>query len=321
MRLEYQILIAVGLDLLFGDPRWFPHPVKYIGRLAMALEKPMRRLFRSPRAAGIVTAFLVVSITVAVVYALLVLAGRLHPVAEVVVGVFFIYSGLAARDLVRHAHQVWRALNRDDIEQARRRVAMICGRDTESLDSSDISRATVESVAENMVDGVTAPLFFAVLAGPLGIMAYKAISTLDSTFGYKSEPYAEFGWASARLDDVAAFVPSRITAVFVPLAALILKLRPFDSLRVFARDRGKHPSPNAGQSEAAVAGALGVQLGGLSYYQGRASEKPLLGDPVTAMDLNQIRRANALMLTTSFIFFVSLLCMRVVCLNVWNTGF
>ena len=175
---------------------------------------------------------------------------------------------------------------------------MICGRDTEQLDESGIARATVESVAENMVDGVIAPLFFAAIGGAVGIMAYKAINTLDSTFGYKNDRYLEFGWASAKLDDIAGFIPARLTALLVPAAAILLRLSPAHSLRVFVRDRLKHPSPNAGQAEAAVAGALGIQLGGLSYYSGVPSDKPQLGDPLASAGPEHIVRANSLLLMT-----------------------
>jgi adenosylcobinamide-phosphate synthase len=165
-----------------------------------------------------------------------------------------------------------------------------------------------------MVDGVTAPLFYAFLAGPVGIMVYKAISTLDSTFGYKNERYIHFGWASARLDDVAAFIPSRLTALLVPLAALLILERPWTSIRIFIRDRNKHPSPNAGQAEAAVAGALGVQLGGMSYYGGIPSVKPNLGDPIEQPKADHIRRAGILMLTTSAAVLILLLGLRVIVL-------
>jgi adenosylcobinamide-phosphate synthase len=187
---------------------------------------------------------------------------------------------------------------------------MICGRDTDRLDEDGIIRATVESVAENTVDGVTAPLFYAVILGPVGLMLYKAINTLDSTFGYRNERYELFGWASAKLDDLANYIPSRITGLLIPVAAFLLGLRWQDSYRVFLRDRGKHPSPNAGQTEAAFAGALGLQLGGLSYYGGKASEKPTLGDPVNRPVFYHIRYANLLMIVTSALFLLLALGVR-----------
>jgi adenosylcobinamide-phosphate synthase len=230
--------------------------------------------------------------------------------------VLFIYTGIAARDLARHSHDVYKALAVCDIKEARRRVGMICGRDVESLDKEGVVRAAIESVAENMVDGVTAPLFFAAAAGPVGIMAYKAVSTLDSSFGYRNELYLEFGWASARLDDIAAFIPARITGLLVPVAALILGMRPRAALRMFLRDRNKHPSPNAAQAEAAVAGALGVQLGGLSFYQGKPSKKPLLGEPLAPLNPERIRKANALMIATSILALFLFAAVRITAVDI-----
>ena len=318
MRLEYQILLAVGLDIIIGDPRWLPHPVKLMGRLAICLERPLRRAVRSAWQAGAVVALLVVGITIAVTYLVVHASWYLHPLAGDAVTVVILYTGIAAGDMLKHSKDVWRALEDGDIHEARRRVGMICGRDTDDLDEQAVVQATIESVAENMVDGVTAPLFFAVLAGPVGIMAYKAVSTLDSTFGYKNERYSEFGWTSARLDDVAAFVPSRLTAILVPIAALILGQRAGDSIKVFFRDRGKHPSPNAGQSESAMAGALGVQLGGLSYYQGKPSHKPRLGDSIVPLHRSQILTANALMFATSLLTLGVLLALRPCLPLTWN---
>jgi adenosylcobinamide-phosphate synthase len=197
-------------------------------------------------------------------------------------------------------------LKAGNIEEARGKVSLLVGRDTDILDEAGIVRATVESVAENTVDGVTAPLFFAFLAGPVGAILYKAVNTLDSTFGYKNERYREFGWASARLDDVANYIPARLTAMIIPVAAVILQLSPLNSLRILLRDGKKHPSPNSGLTEAAVAGALKVQLGGLNYYFGQPSMRPTLGDPVKELGKNDILRANALMFVTlilaTFIF-------------------
>jgi adenosylcobinamide-phosphate synthase len=310
MRLEYQILLAVALDLLVGDPRWMPHPVRLIGRFAMCVETPFRSVIKSPRIAGAATAFVVVTATLVVSWTLLYGAGAVHPYAGDLVSILLLWTGIAARDMVTHSSEVVDALNSGSLHEARRRVGMICGRDTESMDESGIARATVESVAENMVDGVVAPLFFAAIGGAVGIMAYKAVNTLDSTFGYKNEKYLEFGWASAKLDDIANFIPARLTALLVPVAAMFLLHNPGRSLRVFLRDRLKHPSPNAGQAEAAVAGALGIQLGGLSHYSGVPANKPLLGDPLMSVGPEHVVRANALLLITSGLALVLLLGAR-----------
>ena len=302
MRLEYQILAAAVLDLLLGDPRWLPHPVRGMGWLAQRTEPLTRRFCRFPRLAGIVTVLLVVGTTGLVAWVLLRLAGYVHPLAADLLAVLFIYTTIAARDLARHSMTVFRALAGGDLAESRRCVAMIVGRDTQDLDERGVTRAAVESVAESIVDGVTAPLFFAVLFGPVGALVYRAINTLDSTFGYKNELYLEFGWASARLDDAATFIPARLTAPVICLAAVLLREHGIGSFRILRRDARNHSSPNSGFAEAAVAGALGVQLGGLNHYFGQPCPKPTLGDPVEVLNRRHIPRANALMFTAAGLF-------------------
>jgi adenosylcobinamide-phosphate synthase len=310
MRLEYQVAIAFGLDLLLGDPRWLPHPVKLIGRLAAALEMPLRRLVPLPRLAGILAVVAVLGTTGVATWLAVQVGAHLHPVVGDLVGILLLYTCLAARDLVHHSGRVQRALAEGDLPEARRRVGMMVGRDTDRLEEGQVVRAAVESVAENLVDGVTAPLLFALAAGPVGALLYKAVNTLDSTFGYKNERWIEFGWAAARLDDLVNWLPARLTAPLVPVAAGLLGLKPIDALRIALRDHGKHPSPNAGLAEAAVAGALGVQLGGVNYYFGRVSERPRLGDPVQPLARRHIGQANRLMLTTAGLFLVVFTALR-----------
>lgn len=302
MRLEYQIVLAILLDALIGDPRWFPHPVKGIGWVAVRLERPLRRAIRNERLAGCVTAVLIIGGTAASVALLLYVARMLHPVAADAAGVVVIYTSLAARDLGAHAAQVFRALRDRDLDASRKAVAMVVGRDTDRLTEPEVSRAAVETVAENLVDGVTAPLLFAVAAGPVGALTYKAINTLDSTFGYRTERYRMFGWASARLDDIANWLPARLTAPFVVAGAMLTGLSPGRALRVLWRDGGKHDSPNAGITEAAFAGALGVKLGGLNYYFGKPHGKPVLGDEDTPISAGHILKANVLMYTSTVLF-------------------
>jgi len=312
--LKYQILIAVTLDLLAGDPRWLPHPVKLIGRLAAGLESPARRLVTSGRLAGVLVALLVITLSGMVAWGLVWSAAWLHPLAGDAVSIVLIYTCIAARDLAAHGMAVFRPLNAGDLDEARRRVAMIVGRDTERLDEAGVARATVESIAENLVDGVTAPLFFAAIFGPVGAIVYKAINTLDSTFGYKNEQYAQFGWASARIDDVANYLPARLTAPFVALAALLLRERPAGAMRILMRDRLRHASPNAGYPEAAFAGALGIQLGGPSFYFGHDQpvDKPLIGDRLCQLKAIHIRKANLLMYATTALFLVGCVGVRVI---------
>ena len=198
------------------------------------------------------------------------------------------------------------ALAQGDLELARSRVAWIVGRDTSELDESGVARAAVESVAESLVDGVTAPIFYAVVAGPLGAMLYKAINTGDSMFGYKNEQYQEFGWAPARLDDLANYVPARLTALLMPLAALFLGLAARRSWQVMMRDHANHASPNSGFPEAAMAGALAVQLGGPAIYFGKLVKKPCLGDG-GQVKARHIRRSLAMMWLTMLLFTMVLL--------------
>jgi len=293
--LYQQILLAILLDLLLGDPRWLPHPVQGIGWLAQLSETPLRRLIASQKLAGIFAVLLVVGSTVMVGFGLFKVAALLHPLAGDIVAILLLYTCLATRSLHDHALAVYRTLKAGNLTEAQQRVGWLVGRDTADLDEGEVTRAAVESVAENTVDGCTAPLLFACLGGPLGALAYKAISTLDSTFGYKNERYLQFGWASARLDDLANLLPARLTALLVIPAALLLRLYPGNAWKIFRRDRHNHPSPNGGQIESVVAGALGVRLGGVNSYFGLPSSRPFMGDPLQPLQSHHILQAVRLM--------------------------
>jgi adenosylcobinamide-phosphate synthase len=245
------------------------------------------------------------------------LAGWFHPWAADAVAIIAIYTTLAARDLARHSMAVYRPLVKGDLPAARKSVGMIVGRDTSELDEAGVARAAVESVAESTVDGVTAPLFYALIAGPVGAMVYRAINTLDSMFGHKSERYLHFGWAPARIDDVANYIPSRLTAPLIALAAAG-RGRCERSLRILSRDGRKHESPNSGLAEAAMAGALGVELGGTNYYQGEALVKPMIGDAEAPVGAGHIRRANGLMFASAAIFLVLGLTVRIGVERLWE---
>jgi len=320
--LTYQILIAVLLDLILGDPKWLPHPVRLIGWFAVRLEAIVRRLIRSERLAGLMVTLSIIIGTGLIAWLLLWVAASIHPVAVDVLSIVIIYTCIAARDLAVHAIRVRRPLIEGDLAEARRRVAMIVGRDTERLDEQGVARATVESVAENLVDGVTAPLFYAVLFGPVGAIVYKAINTLDSMFGYKNERYIRFGWSAARIDDVANFLPARLTAPPIAIAALLIGGRPVDTVRILVRDRKSHTSPNAGYSEAAFAGAMGVQLGGPSYYFGKEEpvEKPLIGDSLRPIEATDIGKAIRLMFATTGLFLAVMLGARALGEHFWLQG-
>ena len=295
MRITIALLLGLGLDLLLGDPPWLPHPVRAIGRLALLAESLWRRLIPWPRLAGIVT---VASVLVGVggaVLGLLALARSFHPLAADLLTIYLFYASFAARDLARHGRRVYDALAGQNLSRARQEVAMMVGRETAGLDGAGVSRAAVESVAENIVDGVTAPIFWAAVAGPLGAMLYKAVNTMDSMFGYKNERYRQFGFTAARLDDLANYLPARLTAVLVVLAAALLGHSPARTLWIWRRDRRRHASPNSGQTEAAVAGALGIQLGGRAVYFGVTVDKPTIGDAGQPITATHILRASRLM--------------------------
>ncbi len=303
---EWQILAALILDALIGDPRSWPHPVRLIGSLAIRLEPITLRCLANARIAGLLTALTVVAVTAVLTYGVVQLGLEVNPWLGAIISIFIMYTGIAAQDLAKHANEVKLALDKGDLVLARKRVGMICGRDTDELDETAIIKATVESVAENLVDGVTAPLFYGMIGGPVGVMVYKAISTLDSTFGYRNERYLLFGWASAKLDDIAAFIPSRITGLLVPCAALLMGMRSRESLRALRTDRLKHSSPNSGHSESAFSGALGLMLGGPSRYQGVIHDKPYIGRSIEQPANEHISASVRLMKVTALIFLLAI---------------
>ncbi|MEW6220192.1 MAG: adenosylcobinamide-phosphate synthase CbiB [Thermodesulfobacteriota bacterium] len=295
MGIPAAIALALLLDALLGDPAWLPHPVRLIGALAARAEGWCRRVLGDGRLAGVSCVGLVLFLTGAAGWALLRGAAWLHPWLGTLASILLLYTCFAARDLLAHSRRVHAALAAGDLQEARRRAGMMVGRDTGHLDRAEVVRATVESVAENSADGVVGPLFWAALAGPLGALLYKAASTLDSTFGYTSERYRHFGWAAARLDDLVNLLPARLTGLLLVLAAALLPgASGGHAWRIFWRDRYRHPSPNAGHPEAAAAGALGLQLGGTSWYSGQAKAKPFLGDPHQEASLHHILLANRL---------------------------
>ena len=320
MQPELIIISAFCLDALLGDPRWLYHPVRMIGTLAMRLETMTRKLLRFEYLAGVVTVLVVVGVTGLASWGLLAIAERMHPIAYYAVAILLLYTTVATHDLAAHSNEVYKQLARNDIAGAREKVALIVGRDTENLDEAQITRAAVESVAESTVDGVTAPLFYALIAGPIGAMIYKAVNTLDSTFGYMNERYLRFGWAAAKLDDLANYLPTRLTSPLMCLAAGLLRLRPINAIKVMLCDGRKHTSPNSGFAEAAMAGALGVQLGGVNSYFATPCEKPLIGKAIEKLNREHIKKANQLMLVTSILFLAMGLAFRLVVIKLWHIG-
>ena len=314
---ECSVTAAFATDLLLGDPRWLPHPVRLIGKAAGGLEAGLTRLVGRGHLAGMVFTVALVAGTWAAAAALVSLAAACDPRLGLLVETLLVYTALAARDLDVESRRVCRDLNAGNLPQARLHLAAIVGRDTGRLDEPEIVRATVETVAENTVDGVVAPLLFAIIGGAPAALAYKAVNTLDSMVGHLDDRYRRFGWASARLDDAANYLPARLARLLFALAALACRLDAAGSWRICRRDGRKTASPNAGISEAAVAGALGVQLGGVNYYGGQPVAGPHLGDPLRPLERQQIPQAIRLMYVVSLLTLIVGLGIRMLAWHAW----
>ncbi len=309
------LFLGIILDLAIGDPHWIWHPVRLIGRGILYLEKKLlhmeKRDSRKEFYTGIAvwaivagTAFVTVFVITAVMYAL-------HQAAGTVCEAILTCYALAARSLYDESMLVYRDLKAGDVPKARKDLSMIVGRDTERLSEEGVVRAAVETVSENTSDGVAAPLFYAVIAGPCGAFLYKAVNTMDSMLGYRNDRYEYFGKAAAKADDIANFIPSRLSALCMIAAAGIMGVFTgnYDgkgAFRIWKRDRRAHISPNSAQTESVCAGALGISLGGVSYYGGIRKEKPMIGDPLRTPEVRDIRRANFLMFGCEAVF--SALC-------------
>jgi adenosylcobinamide-phosphate synthase len=298
------VWIAFILDQILGDPQNWPHPVRWIGWLISTLEKKLRAMFPKTTAgelaAGRELVIFVLMITGAAAWGILRVANRIHPWLAFAVGCIMNYQLLAAKSLKVESMKVCTALERGDTEAARYAVSMIVGRDTGCLDETGITKAAVETVAENASDGVIAPLFYMLFFGPVIAFLYKAVNTMDSMVGYKNERYLYFGRTAAKLDDLVNWIPSRLTAIAMIAAAYLLP--GYDgkqAARIWKRDRRNHKSPNSAQSESACAGALGVQLAGDAYYFGELYHKPTIGDPSRRVAADDIRKANQLMLAAA----------------------
>lgn len=306
----FKFLAACALDMVAGDPRWLPHPVRIMGMVIQEYERLILGRFSTPlakRAAGFGLAVGLPLCCFLVTQWILWWADRMHEVFGVLMWVVLGYTTIAGRDLSDHAWRVYQALEKGDLPSARVAVGCLVGRDTARLSEGEIVRATLESVSENTSDGIVAPLVYLSLGGPALAMAYKAINTLDSLVGYRTDRYREFGWASARADDMANWVPARLTAVAMSVAAAIRLGTGLSSWRICWRDAGNHPSPNSGWPEAAMAGALGVQLGGCNVYDGVVEGRARLGDPVTLFCASHIPVALQLMRLTCGILIIVLL--------------
>ncbi|MNW51250.1 cobalamin biosynthesis protein [compost metagenome] len=289
--------VAYALDRLLGDPRWLPHPVVGMGKAIAALEAAIRRLVppRRYRAAGVLLPLVVAGGSFVLTWALLRLLAQVSPWLAAAVEAALIWTTIAAKGLRMAGMDVAGHLLRGDLPAARRALGMIVGRDTAHLDAPEITRGAVETVAENIVDAVVSPLVYGLLGGAPLAMAYRAVNTLDSMVGYKNDKYIDLGWASARLDDIANYIPARLTALLLYVAAWALRLDARGVWRMVRRDAAKHPSPNSGYPEAAVAGALGVRLGGENSYHSVVSFRAYMGDKTRELVPEDVAKTAKLM--------------------------
>lgn len=300
--------VAFLLDLLLGDPRWLYHPICLVGNGIAFLERFLRKAAgcqdpgakpRSELVCGGLLVLAVAACSFGIPWAVLYALGRLCPPAAVLLEIFWSWQLLAAHSLKKESMKVYEELAKPDLPKARAAVSMIVGRDTAQLTEEGVTKATVETIAENTSDGVLAPMLYLALLGVPGMFLYKAINTMDSMLGYKNEKYLYFGRCAARLDDVANFIPARITALLMVLASFFAGLDGKNAWRVFRRDRLCHASPNSAQTESVAAGALHVQLAGDAWYFGKLYQKPAIGDKDRAIEPADIPRTNRLMNVTA----------------------
>lgn len=294
------LVIGFGLDLLLGDPAWLLHPVCVIGRYIAFAEKRLRQRGGNLRVSAVVLTASTVLLTMAAAALLLWGLGMLGRVPHLAGMALLDWLGIAVTCMAKEARGVKRALQRS-VEDGRRQVARIVGRDTQSLNEEEIIKATVETVAENTTDGVISPLLYAALGGPVLLWGFKAASTLDSMVGYLDERYRDIGWSSAKLDDVLNWIPARVTALLLCLGAFLMRLDARNAWRIVLRDHANHKSPNCAWSEAAAAGALHIQLGGTHNYFGKPVEKPTIGDHDRPAERADIDRANRLLYAASLL--------------------
>lgn len=295
----FLLIYSYIADLLFGDPEYFPHPVRGMGRLINLLDKRLRKrsVFWIERIKGLILTFIVIGISIGFAYLFIELPKRLNPFLGSLAWIYLGYTTLSIKDLQAKTKAILKEIKNGSIVGARKNLSKIVGRDTQTLSKDKIITATIESVAENTNDGIVGPLFYLALGGPVLAIAYKAINTVDSMIGYKNEKYLHFGWFAAKLDDIANFIPARISGFLIALSSAISGKKIVASFKTMLKDGRKHPSPNSGISEAAMAGALGMRLGGPSSYQGRVLEKPFLGEEKRNIQPSFITEA----LTISFI--------------------
>ncbi|NRD79316.1 cobalamin biosynthesis protein CobD [Bacillus sp. BRMEA1] len=299
------ITIAYLIDMLVGDPPNWPHPVKWIGSLISSLEKGWNQ-GGGRKWKGVYLLLFVLFLVFGLVSILVFIGYKIHPILGVFVEAFIIAATIAQKSLKEASNDVYLPLTEGDLPEARKRLSYIVGRDTEFLPEAEIARGAIETVAENTCDGVTAPLFWALIGGAPLAMVYRAANTCDSMVGHLNERYKDFGWASAKWDDVMNWIPSRITGILMLLGKHPEQMDYKKAWKILFRDAKKHPSPNSGWGEAAAAVILGIQLGGINYYKGMISDRAKMGEPQTTIQAEHILKVNALLYKTVFLFLVFL---------------
>lgn len=311
-------------DLIIGDPRCLPHPVVGIGKIIQITENAVTRLLKRTYFSGIIGWCCVIAVVIAICSATMLTAKSINTLFFYSVVIFLLYSGLAMKDLARHSYSVKKAMDEnEDLSEARQKLSFFVGRETNGLDFKEIIRASVESVAENLVDGVTSPIFWGILLSCFGndlqqscvfavsgLFFYKSVNTMDSMWGYKNTKYFKMGWASAKADDVLNFFPARLTGIIIVFSCFLLRYNWRESGRIYFRDRLNSTSPNAAHAEAAFAGGLNVQLGGANIYHGKIVDKPTIGENIDELESVHIIKANRLMYTSSIVFLLGALCIR-----------
>lgn len=313
----YAVILAFFLDLLIGDPPNWPHPVKWMGMLIGRLDKKLNTGLHKKRN-GIIMLLTVVLLVFLLTLGITYLAYWLHPIVGIIVEAVLISTTIAQISLRGAGMEVYRPLVEGNMDEARLKLSYIVGRDTEQLDESEIVRGTVETIAENTSDGITAPLFWAFIGGAPLAMLYRVINTCDSMVGYKNEKYSEFGWASAKLDDVVNWIPSRITGFLMLLGCPSRYHTWKKRWSILFKDAKRHPSPNSGWTEAAVAALLGVQLGGRNVYKGVVSHRAEMGEKLVPLKAVHIRKTIHIMHLASFLFLILIGGVYFVITNTWG---
>lgn len=297
MTIIIKIWMAYVLDLIFGDPQNIVHPVQIIGKLIEFFERVLLRKRYEVYAGGVLTA-----LTVGITYMLcFFISANIKNSLVAILEIYLMYTIFSVNSLAREGRRVYNILKKGDIEVARKELSYLVSRDTGTMDEKMVIRSTMETISENTSDGIIAPMFYMFLGGLPLAMAYKAVNTLDSMVGYKNEKYIRFGKIPARIDDVANFIPARITGILTVIASFILRYDYKNAWKIFLRDRKNHSSPNSGHPEAGVAGALGVQFGGAVSYFGKEVVKPTIGDKKKEFELEDIKKNIRIMCTTSLV--------------------